>query len=413
VAAAFVVERLARGRGTLCLFDDTNIYWHLAGALKTLSPYAVSQFGISHAALRAPGYPVALALLRAVFGDATLPVRLAQAGLGAWSVIVLMFLVDSLTCVDRERRELRWYSPVVLSGLLAAAEPWSAGMSVLLLSEALFVPLMLVGLLGFVRFIDLSRSTSTGEAKGFVLLGTGAIQGAAILVKPSWALFPLLILLSLILFSQKQSKIVLIRRAVLVLLGMVLIMSPWWVRNARIYGRFVPTVLWFGASLYDGLNAKATGASDMRFLEAPDFRDLEEVEQDRVLRNRALEFAWQEPAYTLRLAAIKAARFWSPWPSADELRSVPLQIVSGVITMPLYVLIGLGVWRCGARPWVVGFLLGPLVYFALIHMVFVGSMRYRIPALVPALGLAGVALSGLLDGWQTRREHARRGLADA
>ena len=53
-------------------------------------------------------------------------------------------------------------------------------------------------------------------------------------------------------------------------------MAPWWVRNARVYGRFVPTALWMGASLYDGLNPAATGASDMRFLDEPEIWPLDE-----------------------------------------------------------------------------------------------------------------------------------------
>jgi hypothetical protein len=42
-------------------------------------------------------------------------------------------------------------------------------------------------------------------------------------------------------------------------------------------------------------------------------------------------------------------------------------------------------------------LAGPVVYFALIHMVFVSSIRYRVPALVPAFGLAGLGAVQLLD----------------
>jgi hypothetical protein len=176
------------------------------------------------------------------------------------------------------------------------------------------------------------------------------------------------------------------------LFGLVLVMGPWWVRNARVFGRFVPTAVWMGASLYDGLNPHATGASDMSFLSQPDVWPLDELDQDRLLFSRALEFVREHPRRTLELAAIKLGRYWSPWPIAEGFRSPVLAAASMLFAFPLLFMIGLGLWcrRGDLRAWVL--LAGPLFYFCALHLVFASSMRYRIPAEVPAMSLAAVGL---------------------
>ncbi|MBX6311984.1 MAG: 4-amino-4-deoxy-L-arabinose transferase, partial [Isosphaeraceae bacterium] len=230
---------------------------------------------------------------------------------------------------------------------------------------------------------------------GWLALGVGLLSGAAILVRPSWALFIPLMLAAWITAVGQERRAAALRNAALVVLGVVLVMAPWWVRNARVLGRFVPTALWMGASLYDGLNPSATGASNMGFLADPEIRALDEPTQDAALRSRALAFARSYPARVLRLAALKAARFWSPWPNTDTLRAPGIAILSAIIVIPFYVLllIGIGDRRRDARALIL--LLGPLLYFAAVHLVFVSSIRYRIPGAIPAAGLAARGLKKL------------------
>jgi hypothetical protein len=168
-------------------------------------------------------------------------------------------------------------------------------------------------------------------------------------------------------------------------------MAPWWIRNARIYGRFVPTALWLGASLYDGVSPRATGASDMiPFLRDPEIWPLDEQDQDAKLTRRAIAFARDEPGRVLELALIKMGRYWSPWPNAAEFRSWGLAIAGAIVEVPILALMTLGLWdrRRDPRAWVL--LAGPILYFCALHAVFASSMRYRIPGEMPALGLTAI-----------------------
>lgn len=180
---------------------------------------------------------------------------------------------------------------------------------------------------------------------------------------------------------------------------MIALLGPWTARNHARTGALIPTASWLGASLYDGLNPDADGSSNMRFLDDPWIRSLSEVEQDRYLTRSAWEFAVGNPARAAELAIKKAGRFWSPWPNAKELSRPGVALASSLITVPIYVFVGIGAWikrREPARLWL---LLGPLFTTAVLHMVFVGSIRYRIPVLIPALPLAAIGLASIW--WRT------------
>jgi hypothetical protein len=185
--------------------------------------------------------------------------------------------------------------------------------------------------------------------------------------------------------------------------ALVLVMLPWWVRNARVVGHFVPTALVVGASLYDGLSPIADGSSNMDFM--PFFAGLERAEPsglpgdnfeyrlDRRLRQAALDWAAAHPAQVAELALVKFWRIWNVWPNEPGLRSWPLRTIVVFTYGPLLALSLVGAWRFSSSGWPYVLAWLPAVYLTLLHVVFVGSIRYREPAMLALLPLAAGVLA--------------------
>ncbi len=443
VLAAEAIEWYVRRGGSdrLCLFPDTNIYWELARAICANAPYQIVEWGdIPHFTLRTPGYPIVLAGCQALFGERTLAVRLAQAVLGTLSVYLVYRLCQQLVPSSAAAQSAKpdvgpevvrashaativGKSAPLFAAAWAALNPYYIFMSVILLSEAVFEPLMLFALWGLaVLWPRRSRaeggrpschegsagSAITGPRAALVSLGSGAAAGMAVLVRPSWTLFlPVALVVWILAAVGARRGPDAARSAMLWLLGVVLVMSPWWARNARIYGRFVPTALWLGASLYDGLNPMATGASDMSFRGDPDIWALGEQDQDGELLWRATRFARENPGRVLGLALVKLGRFWSPWPNAEGFASWTLTVAGAAVELPLFGLLVLGAWNRRRDLRVCVLSAGPLLYFSALHLIFASSMRYRIPGEMPALVLAAFGWSTLLTWWRQTRPGRR------
>jgi 4-amino-4-deoxy-L-arabinose transferase-like glycosyltransferase len=411
VLAAVGVQRFVDRHDAyrLCVFPDARYYWLLARTIREDSPYEIVEWDhVSYRAIRTPAYPLFLAACQEVFGEVPVAVRLVQAVLGTvsvWLVYRLARQVDTRSEPDPVSKRRFWTVPLIAAAL-AACYPYLVAMSELILSEALFMPLMLLTLWGLAT---LWRASDEPEPPGgdftawrtiLVAMSTGLAGGVAVLTRPSWGLFlPVALLvwvMTSLLSRDPRRRRAALGGAALILTGMVLVMAPWWARNAQIYGRFVPTALWMGASLYDGLNPGATGASDMSFRDEPEFRELTELEQDTTLTRRALDFARSHPRRVLELALIKIGRYWSPWPNAEDYRSPWLAVASAVVVIPLYLLMVAGAWdrRRDLRALVL--LAGPVLYFCAVHSVFVSSIRYRIPGEIAVMPLAAIGLRSIL-----------------
>ena len=347
---------------------DAAGYWDLGCDLAAGREYAVHE--PPRRALRPPGVPLVVSASVAAFGERRPPARLIFACLCSAGPS-LVYLLASV-----------WLTPAQATGagLMAAVSPLAVGLSPAILSDGLFAALL--------TGVCLTAARSLGQHRVGWAAAAGTVSGAAVLVKPSWlpaavagaALWPLLGR------GWRPAGVCLVATAV--------VLTPWTLRNAAVVGRATPTTLWAGPTLYDSFRPDADGGSDMRFFdeEAAGRAGLGEAEVDDWYRRRAWRLAVADPVRTLRLAAAKQARFWSPWPAKD---SSPAAFRLATAAWSLLLLGAVAVAaarrRGSAEMWLL--CLAPLAYFAALHLVFVGSMRYRMPAELPLCVLAAAAFA--------------------
>jgi hypothetical protein len=429
------------------LMGDSQSYWTLARQIANGETY---EYGWEHArCFRMPGFPALLSLLYFLTPE-TPPLwipRVLTAVLGTLSVGLTMILAR-LTVGQRA---------AIGAGIGAAIFPELLISNVLVLSESAFVPLML----GQLIFLLLTlRATSRKQQVQYGVF-SGLLASLSILVRPSWSLAMPFLTLGVLLegrsrvainkqpaspaSAQLKSRVL---TTLLFMVAFVLPLTPWWIRNYHLYGHFVPTTLQTGASLYDGWNAQATGASDMSSIDrirldylraqtrihlspkraqywnsqlplnarVPDYWDQlklqvsplwTEIQEaspsvppfeyafDKHLGKRATDWARENPAEAARLAWKKVLKVWSPFPSSNWSAYPRVRWTLGIALVMLALLASYGAWR-GRTQWRDAWvLIFPTLYFTLLHAIFVGSIRYREPALY---GLIIFAALGLASG---------------
>jgi len=392
-----LVVRLATGAwwqqrlppGKKFAFGDSDGYWQLARTIARGEPY---EYGPDHLKIfRTPGYPAVLAplfLLRddpPVLWARAISAILSTAAIGGVAALAWL-LFDQRTAI--------------LAAAIAALYPESIASGVFVLSEAPFTPLMMLHLL---LWILAWRSTTKANIAGWSLAG-GIAAGLATLMRPSWLLFIPFAGTIALLASRHRRQHLLILTAMLI--GLSISMLPWWIRNYRVAGRFVATSLQVGASLYDGISPAATGASEMSFVghfvaeqraadaePGADTTGLFEDRLDRRMWNAAVSWARENPGRVAALAITKFARIWSFVPNAGEFQNRWLRFILAGTYTPVICLALVGVFRFVRRDWPYLLLVLPAVYFTLLHIIFVSSIRYRQPAMLPLIVLAVGAIS--------------------
>lgn len=381
-------QRQAQEANALFRLGDSHSYWTLAEQIAQGKPY---QYGSEDAQIfRAPLFPLALAPLTKIPDQRTavLTARILGGAFGTAAIALLMVVASRLggPCAS------------LCTGGICAIHPGAIGMSTIILSEILFVPLMVAHILAWQSaWYAENQRQRIGNA-----LFAGLLAGLAVLARPSWLLFIPFTLVAGVIVGQARKRQITI--FLVSATAVALVMTPWWLRNARITGHFVPTTLQVGPSLYDGLHPGATGASDegMTFMRDLLEQQIAEDQQSRLPLDSTLEYrlnrrasraaltwARETPFEVVRLAGKKFLRTWSLWPDGGDVGSPLVRLGITISSFGILVLAIGSLPRLWSQGWFAAICWMPCIYFTLLHMVFVGSIRYREPAVFLLASLAG------------------------
>ena len=394
IGLAFEVQRrVSQTPGRLCLIEgDAEGYWELAGKMAAFQTYSIHS--PPRYLLRMPGFPLLLALPRFLFGDRPFVARLLLACVGT--------LACALTYVLG--KELVSSSVGFWAMAYTTLSPTMLIFSVMFLSETAFAAALLGSLIAVARVAKQISDPTTTLNRQLVVrsLMAGFLVGIATYMRPTWLLIGPGVSVLLILLGRGNLRIR-FASAILVCVGMTLCLAPWTIRNTVVTEHVIPTTLWVGPSLYDGLNPTATGTSDMRFFDTEQLMSrMSEYEMDHEYRRRAWSWAAANPAKTAWLAGVKQWHYWSPSTDSEQFNSLMLRIVAWVAYLPLVGLALIGAWFARNNWWLLIITGAPILYFATLHILFVGSLRYRLPAEYPLAVLSAVGLVHLLP--QPRRQ---------
>jgi 4-amino-4-deoxy-L-arabinose transferase-like glycosyltransferase len=337
---------------------------------------------------RPPLYPLLVAATRySLFGQHFALLYLVQAALGAASV--LFFGWGARRLVGRAAGGI--------TALAVALDPFLVFFTGTVLTETLFVFLLAGFFYISVVVLEMPRARTAALA--------GIFAGAAFLTRPSLPGVVILTAATIVIWAHRRRKAVV--AVITMLLAAAVVVSPWAIRNCDITGRWICTTLGVGASLYDGIGPQADGSSNMNFLhDMPELAKMDEVERDDYLRDKAIDAFLESPGRVLKLTGVKAWRFWSPVPNNEDYRSWLHVLVSLFAVIPVYVLAGAAVFSGVLRRRDFFILAGPPAYFTIVHMIFVSSVRYRVPVMPFVAMIAAAYLSA-------RLVRGRKGIAEA
>jgi 4-amino-4-deoxy-L-arabinose transferase-like glycosyltransferase len=401
VAAALVVGLAARLAFALLywqgkpLTHDEQEYLALALNLAAGRGYARELPGLPAGPTvevfsRAPLYPYVLAAWFAATGHSTarLPPSVPA------SIQVLQALWSLLTIYLVSRLAARAAGPTagVVAAWLAALYPPLVWNGAYALSESLYSPLVLgcAWIAGLILDRPDAHPDPADPRRAFL---AGGLAGVAALAR-SAALVYVPLVAAWLVWRRRW------RLAAGLVLGAMMIVGPWALRNTLVHGRLIVVAADGGITFWTGNHRWAIGEGDMAAnprikADHAEFRGrlehLSPEAREPYYYAAAFDYIRDHPGAWLALLMRKAVYTWVPFGPSYTLHSPRYFWASVLSYLPLLLLAAAGVPRLLRSPWrprALGLLVASSV---LVCLVFFPQERFRLPVIDPALCVAAAA----------------------
>jgi 4-amino-4-deoxy-L-arabinose transferase-like glycosyltransferase len=333
-------------------------------------------------------YPLYLAGVYAVTGYHPLFARLLQGTLGA---ALLCYLVYKIGC-----RVINEKTGLVGAGL-AAVYGYFIYYNVALMTETFFIVLVLLTLYLSIEIKDHPTPAN------WVRLGLSL--GLACLLRQTILLFVPFLLLWL--FLELRGRSIRLWHFTLPVIIIVLLISPWTIRNYFVYGEFLLLNSNAGYALFASNHPNLGRQWDNRVVVVPVPEDLagqNEAQIDRALTQKGLQFILADPSRYVWLTLSKPLEYFKFGPSSESgWISNLVRMLSYGLYLP-FMLWGLYLSMPRWRNFVVLYLF--IFIHSSIHLLSWPAPRYRLPVDAVSMlfaAMSAVALAKQLRVWGHRK----------
>ncbi len=342
-------------------------------------------------AKRAPGYPTLIAGTYALLGTDLHRLRLVESVLGTVSVAVIGAVGTSL------------FGPPagIAAAAMAAFHPVLALLPSTQYSEN---TLVLVLVLAFAAAFAAWRRGGTWR---WAL--AGALFGIGLLVRPNTVLMLPGVALGFALALRREGRRWLVPLLVTAVTA-VLVVTPWIVRNHRVYHHWYFVATGGGGMLYAGNSPGATGAPNIpppidSLIGTELARQPDIMGRDRVLFAGAVRYIVAHPGRAAHLYLVKLGNLFALFPTTQS-RTVYMKwwarAGQGFVTLVVFAGAVLALRRLRRTPalWP---MVGGIVTFALVNSFFWTVMRYRMAIEPSLLWMAGLGWAALFTRLRVSR----------